>query len=142
MYTNDTDITKHLSMANGDNFQILKGPRLSNPKNVLSYLNLHWIRNKFENLQEIIKQNIDVLPLRKLEGYHSPYRLDMSRKSGGLLVYVKKIIPSRQLSLPKFQFKIQALPFELNLRNEKWLVILIHRPSLDSLTRFLEFLMV
>ena len=41
MYTNDTDITKHLSMANGDNFQILKGPRLSNPKNVLSYLNLH-----------------------------------------------------------------------------------------------------
>ena len=142
MYTNDTDIAKHLSMANGDNFQIPKALRLSNPKNVLSYLNLHWIRNKFENLQEIIKQNIDVLPLQKLEGYHSPYRLDMSRKSGGLLVYVKKTISSLQLSLPKFQFKIQALPFELNLRNEKWLVILIYRPSLDSLTRFLEFWMV
>ena len=93
-------------------------------------------------MQEIIKQNIDVLPLQKLEGYHSPYRLDMSRKSGGLLVYVKKTISSRQLSLPKFQFKIQALPFELNLRNEKWLVILIYRPSLDSLIRFLEFWMV
>ena len=41
MYTNDTDIAKHLSMANGDNFQIPKALRLSNPKNVLSYLNLH-----------------------------------------------------------------------------------------------------
>ena len=75
-----------------------------------------------------------------LEGYHSPYRLDISRKSVGLLVYVKATIPSHQLSLPKFQFRIQALPFELNLRKEKWLVISIYRPTLDALLRFLESL--
>ena len=33
MYTNDTDITKHLSTANTDTSQILKGLRLSDPKN-------------------------------------------------------------------------------------------------------------
>ena len=133
MYKNDTDITKHLSMANTDVSQILKGLRLSNPKNViLSYLNMNSIRNKFENLREIIKHNLDVLAVAEtkidasfpspqffLEGYHSPYRLDISGKSGGLLVYVKAAIPSRQLSLSKFQFRIQALPFELNLRKEK-----------------------
>ena len=33
------------------------------------------------------------------EEYHSPYRLDISRKSG-VLVHVKATIPSRPLSLP------------------------------------------
>ena len=75
-----------------------------------------------------------------LEGYHSPYRLDISRKSGGLLGNVKATIPSRQLFLPKFQFRIQVLPFELDLRKEKWLAISIYRPPLDSLSRFLESL--
>ena len=114
LYTNDTDITKHLSTANTDISQILKGLRLSNPKNViLSYLNVNSIRNKFENLREIIKQNVDVLAVAEtkieasfpsaqyfFEEYHSPYRLDISRKSGGLLVHVKATIPSRPLSLP------------------------------------------
>ena len=95
-------------------------------------------RNKFENLPEIIKENVDVIAVAKskigvsysstqffLEGYHSPYRLDYSPKSGGLLVYVKVAMPTRQLSLPKFHFRIHALPFELNLGREKWSVISI-----------------
>ena len=62
MYTNDTDIAKHLSTTNTNISQILKGLRLRNPKNViLPYLDVNSIRNKFENLQEIIKQNVDVL---------------------------------------------------------------------------------
>ena len=77
---------------------------------------MNSIRNKVENLREIIEQNVDVLAaadtkidasfpsaLFFLEGYHSPYRLNISRRSGGLLVYVKATIPSRQLSLSKFQ---------------------------------------
>ena len=75
-----------------------------------------------------------------LEGYHSPYRLDIPRKSGTLLVYVKVTIPSCQLFLPKFKFRTQALPFDLNLRNKKWLVISIYRPPSDLLSRFLESL--
>ena len=114
---------------------------------------MNSIKNKFENLREIIKQDVDVLAVAEtkmdasfpsaqffLGGYHSPYRLDISRKNGCLLVYVKATIPSPQLSLPKFQFRIQALPFELNLTKEKWLVISIYRPPLDSLSRFLESL--
>ena len=91
------------------------------------------IRNKFENLQEIINQDVDVLAVAETKtdssnpsaqfffgGYLSLCRLDISRKSGSLLVYVKVTKPSCQLSLPKFQFRLQALPFEFNLRKEKW----------------------
>ena len=55
-------------------------------------------------------------------------------------MFVKATIPSRQLSLTKFQFRMQTLPFELNLRKEKWLVVSnidIYTPF-DSLSRLLE----
>ena len=82
-------------------------------------------------MQEIIKQNVAVLTVAEakidalfpsaqfyLERYLNPYRLDIFHISNGLLVYVKAIILSRQLSLTKFQFRKQALPFELNLRKK------------------------
>ena len=47
---------------------ILKGLRLSNSQNVIMlYLNVKTIRNKFENLQEILKQDVDVLAVQKLK---------------------------------------------------------------------------
>ena len=52
------------------------------------------ISQKFDNFWEIIKQNEDTkidasFPSAQffLEGNHSPGRLDISRKRGGLLVY-------------------------------------------------------
>ena len=50
------------------------------------------------------------------------------------------LIKTYKLSLPKFQFKIQTLSLEFNLRKEKCLVISIFEPFLDSLTRFLDSL--
>ena len=46
----------------------------------------------------------------------------------------------RHERLRKFQFKIQALRFELNLRKENWLAISTYRPPLVSPSRFLESL--
>ena len=75
-----------------------------------------------------------------LVGYHSSYWLDKSPKSCRILVYVKSSIPSRELTFPNLPYKIQAIPFELNLRKEKWLVISIYRPPLESLSCFLDSL--
>ena len=44
------------------------------------------------------------------------------------LVHIKSSIPSRQLSYGSICNSIQAIPFEINLRQEKWLVISIYRP--------------
>ena len=63
----------------------------------------------------------------ELEGYYSPFRLDITKQSGGLLVYNKSSIPSKQLSYGSICNSIPAIPFEINLRQEKWLVISISR---------------
>ena len=63
------------------------------------------------------------------EGYHKPYRLDVSEKSGGILVYISSSIPSRQLHYGNLNLSIQAVPFEINLRMDKWLLISAYRPT-------------
>ena len=52
-----------------------------------------------------------------LVGYHSPYRLDITDKKGGLMVFVKPHIPSRRLNDFKIPSNIQIVPFEVNLKS-------------------------
>ena len=60
------------------------------------------ILNKFKDLQELIKGNIDAVMIAKtktgaslttapflLENYHQSFRLGINSKSGSILVYVK-----------------------------------------------------
>ena len=44
------------------------------------------------------------------------------------LVYINSSIPSRQLHCRNLNLSIQAVPFEINLRTDKWLVISVYRP--------------
>ena len=139
--------------------QVLINVRSTNPSNInFYYLNINSVRNKFTDFQEIINGNVDVVSIAEtkidasfpsaqfvLEGYHSPYRLDVSSRSGGILVYVKSSIPSRRLSCENLCNSIQAVPFEINLR-KKWLPISIYRsPSqncdyfLNNLTEMIDF---
>ena len=62
-----------------------------------------------------------------LDNYHQPFRLDINGKGGGIPVYVKSSVPSWKLKCDVLLKSIQAIPFELNLRKEKWLVISIYR---------------
>ena len=72
------------------------------------------------------------------EGYHKPYRLDESKRRGGILVYVNSSIPSRQLHSRNFNLSIQPVPFKINLRKDKWLVILVYRPPSQNSEYFLN----
>ena len=121
--------------------QILFDLKSNNPSNLnFAYLNTNSVRNKCENFQEIINDNVDIFTIAEtkldgcfptsqleLEGYYSPFRLDITKQSGGLLVYNKSSIPSKQLSYGSICNSIPAIPFEINLRQEKWLVISISR---------------
>ena len=96
--------------------------RSTDPSNLdFCYLNINSVRNKSTDFQEIINGNVDVVSTAEIkmeapfpsaqfvfEGYHWPYRLDISIKSGGILVYVKFSIPSRCLSWEKLCNFIQA----------------------------------
>ena len=83
---------------------------------------------------------------RMLPGFHKPLRLDINHRSGGLLVYTKASLPSKILTKFKLPINIQIIPFEINLRKEKWLFVSIYKPPsqinqyfLDILGNLLEF---
>ena len=81
-----------------------------------------------------------------IPNFHQPFRLDISRNSGGLLVFVRSSIPARMLSNYRFPPDIKAMLFEINLRNKKWLFVSVYKPpprnnqySCDSLSELLDF---
>ena len=57
-----------------------------------------------------------------------------------ILVYIKSNIPTRQLNCGNLCKSIQAIPFEINLRKEKWLVISIYQPPSQNSDFFLNSL--
>ena len=73
-----------------------------------------------------------------LPGYHKPYRLDIIDKQSELLVYIKSNLLSKLLSTHIISNDIQVIPFELNLRKEKWMFMCIYRPPKQNNQYFLE----
>ena len=98
-------------------------------KNIIfSHLNINSIRNKFENLKEVVSNHVDILVISEtkidksfptaqfiIDGFHRPLRLDISDKSGGLLVYVRSYLLSRQLTKFEIPSDIQAIPFIIDI---------------------------
>ena len=120
----------------------LKAVCIQNPKNIIfSYININSIPNKFGSLCSLISSHVDILsiPETKLDYsfpnaqflipyFHQPFRLDISRNSGGLLVFVRSSIPAGMLSNYRVPPDIQAIPFKINLRKEKWLFLSVYKP--------------
>ena len=78
---------------------------------IFSYLNKNSIWNNFENLCELGAGNADILctaetkldPLFPnsqflIPGLHKPLRMDVSRRRGELLVYIKSSLPSKMFT--------------------------------------------
>ena len=90
----------------------LKAVHLQNPKNInLSYININSIRNKFGSFCSLISSHVNILSIAEtkldysfpnaqflIPNFHQPFRLDINRNSGGLLVFVRSSIPARMLS--------------------------------------------
>ena len=116
--------------------------RKKHPKNVIiSYLNINSIRNKFENIMDMIGNNIDVIIFGetklddsfprgqfKIPGFKQPYRLDVTARSGGLMVLINENISSKTLDGIDIASDMQIIPIELNLRTKKWLLLPVYRP--------------
>ena len=101
--------------------------RNDKPSNLnFCYLNINSVRNKFTDLQTIINRNVDIVLIAEtkldasfssaqftLEGYHTPYRLDINNKSSGILVYVKSSIPSRFFCYEELRISKQTILLRL-----------------------------
>ena len=99
-------------MDGNDISQILYTLRNENPSNIIfCYLNINSVRKKFSDLQEVINGNVNIVSITEtktdaslpsaqfvLDGYHLPYRMDVTERKWGTLAYVKSSIPSRKLT--------------------------------------------
>jgi len=118
---------------------------------LVGYININSIRNKLDGLVSVVGGNLDVLSIAetkldnsfptaqfKIKGYRLPFRLDISDKSGGLLVYVKKGVMTRRLENFSLPESIQIIPIELRLESDVWLYISVYRPPKQNLKVFLD----
>ena len=128
-------------------------------KIILATLNINSIRNKFSSLSEIIANNIDILVIQEtkidasfpdgqflIPGYKKPYRRDRNCHGGGILVYVRHDIPSKEVNAIEIKGNTEGIFVELNFRKSKWLLIAAYKPPdvskadcFDNLTKALDF---
>ena len=126
--------------------------KLRHPKSVsLGYININSIRNKFSSITHLIDNNLDIFAIAEtkldssfpesqfiLTGMRKPFRLDITSKKGELLVFVNNDILSKHFRSFHLPVDIQAIPFELNLKQRKLLVVSIYRPPDQNLDYFLS----
>ena len=134
---------------------IIKKPKenkLSHPKCVsLGYLNINSVRNKFFSIPHLIDNNIDIFTIAEtkldssfpdsqflMPGMRKPFRLDVTSRKGGLLVFVNNDIPCKYLRNFHLPRDIQAIVIEINLKQRKLLVVSIYRPPDQNLDYFLS----
>ena len=136
-----------------DATQILKSVKMKYNENiVVAQLNINSIRNKFDQLLSIIQRNVDILVITEtkldytfpnsqfeIDGYSAPFRLDRINTNntnhnmgGGILVFVREDIPSKELKGHRLPDDIEALPIEINLRKTKFLLLATYHPPSQS----------
>ena len=97
---------------------------------VLVQLNINSIRDKFQFLEKEVCANLDILRYQKLDdsfpsaqflldGFSKPYRLDGCSNGGGILLYIRDVIPSRLLSNSN---KTEIIFAGINFRKKKLLI--------------------
>ena len=107
----------------------LKDIRINNIKCLIIW---HYsLRNKFEQLSTMINGNIDLFIISEtkldetfpaaqlyLQGFCDPYRFDLNRNSGAIMLYIREDIPSR-LIIKKLRNNSEYFFVEINLRKKK-----------------------
>ena len=138
-----------------DVFNDLRDIRIKNIGRVIvATLNINSIAGKFEQLKFLVTNNIDVLILTEtkidnsfperqfiIDGYSKPYRLDRNSHGGGIIIYVREDIPSKELKKHSFPDDIEGIFIEINLRKTKLLIFGTYHPP-PSLTKAISITLI
>ena len=125
---------------------IRQGKQADKNRPILAHININSIRNKFDQLVDGAKGNVDILMISEtkihdsfptmqfhIEGY-CVFRLDRNEYGGDILVYVREDSPSKLI--PMKNCSIETFFIELNLRRKKWLLCCtynLHRDFISNL---------
>ena len=131
--------TQNLDEKNGQNvvdIRELKNLRIKyHDRLIIGSLNINSLSGKFDQLKFTINDNLDVIIIQEtkidesfpeaqflIPGYSKPYRMDRNKFGGGIMIYVKEVVPSRKLNKHTFSNRIEGMFIEINLRKCKLLL--------------------
>ena len=137
-----------------DAYSIINALRVKNVnKIILGHLNINSLRNKFDLLADLVKSKIDILlisetkldesfPLANflIPGFSPPFRRDRSGTGGGILLYIRNDIPSKELKAYPIPTDIECMFVEINLHKIRWLIVNVYIPCKSQVTSKLEFI--
>ena len=112
---------------------------------IIGNLNINSIPGKFDQLKLLVQGKVDILVITEskldssfptnqfiIDGFSKPYRLDRNRNGGGILIYIRQDIPSKELKIHTFSDDVEGIFVELNLRKVKWLLLGTYHPPSQS----------
>ena len=122
----------------------------NNDRLIFGHLNINFIENKFEPLVSLVKDKLDIIMVSEtkidesfpesqfiIEGYSKPFRRDRNSHGGGILIYIRDDIPCKEIKTQKLPGDIEGIFIEINLRNNKWILIGGYNPQKESICYFL-----
>ena len=130
---------------------VLKKIRIENINRVIiSHLNVNFFAVKLDSIRTI-SGNMDIMVFTetkidasyptsqlKIDGFKKPYRLDRNAFGGGILIYVRQDIPSKQLKRHKFADNIEGIFVEINFYKSKWLLFGTYHPPSQNKNFYFE----
>ena len=133
-----------------DPYKLLKSIKVSNVNRlIIGQLNINSLRHKFEALKLIIKGNIDILIITEtklddtftdsqfdIDGYAPHYRNNRTKTGGGVIIYVREDIISKELTDYTSPENFEGIFFEINLKKSKWLVFGGYNPNKNNIINF------
>ena len=151
-YIEPMPLSESLPESEADCFEKMNKLRLKYPRSIIiGYLNIISIRNKFDGFSEIMSNKVDILIIAEtkldssfrsgqfmINGFRQPIRLDVSSNSGGLLVYIRNGIISKQFKDLEIPSDIEIVPVEINIRKQKWLLLPVYRNPSQNQTYFVD----
>ena len=115
---------------------------------VMGHFNINSLLNKFDSLKLLVKNSLNVFMIsgtkldktfpegqRLIDGFTPPYRMVRNTNGGGIALYVREYIPSRQISFKNYDKDIEHLFVEINLHRKKWLISCSYNSHLQFIDR-------
>ena len=128
-FLNDSNSDKLIKKANcpDDVISILSDIKIKNiNKLIIGNLNINSYARKFDQFQTIIQNKLDIVVITEtkldnsyppsqfsIDGVSKPYRLDRDKHGGGILIYIREDIQSKQLSKHNLTKDIDDIFFEI-----------------------------
>ena len=129
--------------------RLLKSKNSDRP--IIAQLNINFLAPKFEPLESLIKDNIDLIMISetkidhtfqteqfRINGYSKPIRLDRNRHGGGLMIFSRDDLPCHKLEAHVLPSNVECIFLEMRIRQSKWLIIGGYNPHKENISYFLQ----